>query len=243
METRDLGGRIAAAKREIRSRSIDGVERRFLSTTVETRDAAAGWVIDGLGIVYNSLSENLGGFREMVMPGAADGLLDDPDIWGLFNHNPDLVLGRTGADTMRLVDTDDGVRYEIDGSDISYANDLRVSLQRGDVTRSSFAFRIAHRGDEWIDDEETGGLIRKVHQFSRFYDFSPVTYAAYADTDAGERTSATAEDSTAPVAERTDDGPAGERVQDGGEQDQQAGTSARDERAERLRIRIGEPPL
>lgn len=201
METRTLGEKIAAAKREIRARSIDGVERRLHDTTVELRKGDAKTRIVGLGIVYNSLSENLGGFREQIAPGAAEGLLEDPDVWGLFNHDPNLVLGRVGAGTMTLEDVpDEGVRYIIDPPATSYANDLMVSIARGDVSRSSFAFRVARRGDEWTEDEETGGLVRTVHKFSGLYDFSPVTYAAYTATSTGLRDSA-------PIRERTDDEP------------------------------------
>lgn len=176
--------------------------------------------------------------------------MDDGEIAGLFNHNPDLLLGRVGAGTMRLEDTEGGVRYDIDGSNRSYALDLRESLRLKEVTRSSFAFRIARQGDVWEEDEESGLLIRTIHKFSRLYDMSPVTYAAYPETDAGERSDQSSESGdesdpdTAARVERTDDGPAGERVQDGDEEQQQAGEpSEREKRKERLRIRVGEPRL
>lgn len=205
MEARDLGTRIAACKREIRTRSTDGVERRFHRTTVEERAKGDGWQIVGLGIVYNSLSENLGGFREEVAPGAAEGLLDDPDIAGLFNHNPDLLLGRVGAGTMRLSDSDKGVVYDIDGSNRSYALDLRESLRLKEVTRSSFAFRVARGGDEWEEDEESGLLVRTITKFSRLFDMSPVTYAAYPETDAGTRDASLPINDGDRVAESHDD--------------------------------------
>lgn len=261
MEARDLGTRIAACKREIRTRSTDGVERRFHRTTVEERAKGDGWQIVGLGIVYNSLSENLGGFREEVAPGAAEGLLDDPDIAGLFNHNPDLLLGRVGAGTMRLSDSDKGVVYDIDGSNRSYALDLRESLRLKEVTRSSFAFRVARGGDEWEEDEESGLLVRTITKFSRLFDMSPVTYAAYPETDAGTRDlpleadedegdeddvpADKADMSTTPPVERTDDVPAEAARPDGDEEDQQVVDERPNLKAvrERARLRVGEPPL
>lgn len=183
--------------------------------------------------------------------------MDDAEIAGLFNHDSNLVLGRVGAGTMVLEDNPPvGVRYTIDAPDTSYANDLRVSMERGDVYQSSFAFRLARQGDEWHEDEESGMLIRTIIKFSRLYDMSPVTYPAYPATDSGaasvcetldgstaEEAAETVTKEPAPTVERTDDGPAGERVQDGDGKDQQTGErSSLDEIKERLRTRIGEPP-
>lgn len=202
----------------------------------------------GHGIVYNSLSENLGGFREKVAEGAAEGLLDDPEIAGLFNHDSNLVLGRVGAGTMVLEDNPPtGVRYTIDPPDTSYANDLRVLMDRKDVYQSSFAFRIARHGDEWEEDEETGVLIRTIIKFSRLYDMSPVTYPAYpaADSGAASISPGEVEPPEVPVSpdERNDDVPAEAARLDGIGEDQQTGDrSALTERKERLRLRIGEAP-
>lgn len=209
--------RIVKAKRELRARSIDGVQRRTFTTRMEVRAAGDSWQIVGLGIVYNSLSENLGGFREEIASGAATEVLaTNPDVRGLFNHNPDLVLGRTLAGTMALEEVAGGVQYTLDPPATSYAEDLRISLERGDVTQSSFAFRVARGGDQWFDDEETGGLIRRVLNLSGLYDMSPVTYAAYEATTSGVRSN------PAPSAERSDDEHAVQRVNDGGTQDRQA---------------------
>lgn len=243
----DIGARIAACKREIRTRSQDGVERRWHPTALEVREAGAGWQIGGYGIVYNSLSENLGGFREQVAPGAAEGLLTDPDIWGLFNHNPDLPLGRTGAGTMTLEDhADRGVDYTIDPPDTSYANDLRVSIGRGDVTRSSFAFRVARGGDVWEEDPDTGLLIRTVVKFSNLYDFSPVTYAAYLGTSTGVRATSGRTECVAcnvfitpsPDAERGSDGPSQERATDGGTEEAGGASEALTVEQTRQRLRL-----
>ena len=256
METRVFGELVAAAKREIRSRSTDGVERRTFPTLLEARATATGWQIVGHGIVYNALSENLGGFREQVAEGAAtDVLASNPDVRGLINHNPDLLLGRTLAGTMTLEDDlPVGLRYIIDPPDVSYANDLHVSMDRGDINQSSFAFRIARGGDIWEEDEESGLLIRTIIKFSGLYDMSPVTYPAYPTTDSGvasfnfEEADRTVEvpdapEEPAPTEQRTDDEPAEAARPDEQGEGQQVGTQARDERAERLRIRIGEPPL
>lgn len=218
----DFEQRVAACKREIRAHSFDGIERRTIQTTLEARDMGADvpWQIVGYGLVYNSWSEDLGGFKERISPGAADEVLaNNPDIRGLINHNPDLILGRTHAGNMRVASDANGVRYEIDAPDTSYANDLRVSMQRGDINQSSFAFRLASGGVEWSEDPESGLLLRTITNFSGLFDMSPVTYPAYAATSSGVGRS------TAPDTERNGDGPAGERTDDGGTEDQQADES------------------
>lgn len=181
--------RVRECRRAIRAASLDGIERRTLPAPIraQTRDDGS-WQIAGLGVIYNSLSENLGGFREIIRPGAAtDVLAGSPDIRGLFNHDPNLVLGRTVSGTMTVTETDGGVEYLIDPPDTSYARDLRELLDRGDVSQSSFAFRVASDGYHWDEDEETGALVRVITNFSGLYDMSPVTYPAYRETVSGTR--------------------------------------------------------
>lgn len=162
-------------------------ERRFLTMPVslETRgegDTAAP-VISGYAAVFNSLSENLGGFREQIAPGAFDDVLTD-DVRALFNHDPNHILGRNGAGTLRLSIDAKGLKYEIDPPDTQTARDLIVSMKRGDVDQSSFAFTVEN--DDWNEDDD-GRVIRTITKFKRLYDVSPVTYPAYTDATVGLR--------------------------------------------------------
>lgn len=176
---------------DLRAGTPEGVaERRFLTGDVEVRakDDDGSWVGGGLAIVYGARSGNLGGFVEVVKPGAARNVLAlDPDVRALLNHDANLVLGRTTAGTLRLADTDAGLDYEYDAPATSYARDLRVLLERGDVTQSSFAFRVRPEGVEWTEDEESGLPVRIIHEFSGLYDVSPVTFPAYPDATSGLR--------------------------------------------------------
>jgi hypothetical protein len=70
-------------------------------------------IIDGYGAVFNRDSLDLG-FTERIAPGAFDKTVAEDDILGLFNHDRNMVLGRTSAKTMRLKIDDVGVKYEID---------------------------------------------------------------------------------------------------------------------------------
>ena len=151
--------------------------------TVELRDDDGESRITGYAAIFNTLSENLGGFRELIRPGAFDSVLTN-DVRALFNHDPSLILGRTTAGTLSLDSDGTGLRYRIEPPDTQAARDLIKSIQRGDVTQSSFAFRVDD--DRWEEDDD-GRLIRTIIAVKRLYDISPVTYPAYPDTTVASR--------------------------------------------------------
>lgn len=163
----------------------DREKRQFSGSILVERRADSAPLIRGHAAVFGKLSENLGGFREIIAPGAFDDVLKD-DVRALYNHENSLILGRTSAGTTRIGVDGDGLTYEIDPPDTSYARDLLVSLERGDVRESSFGFRVARGGDIW-DEDEDGVLIRTITKVSRLYDVSPVTFPAYPDTDVAKR--------------------------------------------------------
>ncbi len=134
--------------------------------------------ISGYGAVFNSRSNHLGGFVEIIKPGAFDDVMQD-DVRALFNHDPMYVLGRN-LRTMTLSVDETGLRYDIpEVPNTQTIRDLVIEpMKRGDVTQSSFAFRVAKNGDKWYEDDE-GQIVREIHKVERLYDVSPVTYPAY----------------------------------------------------------------
>lgn len=165
------------------------IERRFFRCELR---AAGGEGeprrIVGYAAVFNEVSEELYGFREMIMPGAFRDVIEAEDVRALINHDPNLVLGRTTAGTLRLIEDERGLRYEIDPPDTQYARDLIVSLERGDVDQSSFAFRVKPEDEEWRGPTEDDPLpLRMIYKFSRLFDVSPVTYPAYEATSVDVR--------------------------------------------------------
>jgi len=164
------------------------MERR--SVSVELRMAGEDKpVMRGHAAIFDSLSELLGGcFREVIKPGAFTDALKGSDIRALWNHNPDHILGRSSAGTLRVVEDETGLAIEIDPPDTTCSRDLQVSMQRGDVKEMSFAFSIAEDGDEWVrDPDDSGTWTRTISKIDRVYDVSPVTYPAYPDTDIAMR--------------------------------------------------------
>ena len=159
------------------------LERRFNTHKVEIResgDADSAPTITGMAAVFNTRSENLGGFTEIIAPGAFDGVLQD-DTRGLFNHDANIVLGRRGADTLKLTVTDEGLRYDINPPDTQLVRDMVLEpMRRGDIDQSSFGFFVGE--DDWSEDKDTGAMTRTITKVDRLLDVSPVTFPAYPDT-------------------------------------------------------------
>ena len=161
------------------------IERRYAPTEFEVRKVASGGaVIEGHAAVFNRKSRNLGGFVEMIDPDAFNQTLgDNPDVRALINHDPSHLLGRTRSGTLRLSKDNTGLHYEVDVPDRSDARDLLVSMERGDITQSSFAF--FKIDDEWGLTEDEFPLRTVTAASLHNGDVSPVTYPAYEDADAG----------------------------------------------------------
>lgn len=140
--------------------------------------------IVGYAARFNQLSDVLGNFREQIQPGFFDGIEAD-DVRALFNHDPNYVLGRSTAGTLKLTPDADGLAVEIDPPDTTWARDLMKSIQRGDVSQMSFAFTVAEGGDKW--EKVDGNWIRTLVRKGRVFDVSPVTYPAYPQTSAAVR--------------------------------------------------------
>lgn len=147
--------------------------RTFNVSDIEVRNDDGKNVIVGYGAVFNSESNDLGGFVEYIAPGAFDGRLED-DVRFLINHDG-LPLARTTNNTLRLSVDERGLKYEADMPDTTLANDLMTLLRNGTISQSSFAFTVEE--DSWENVE--GRNIRTINKVSRLYDVSSVTYPAY----------------------------------------------------------------
>lgn len=142
-----------------------------------------GRTVSGYAAVYDSQSNELWGFDEIIERGAFDNA-DMSDVRALFNHDPNQILARTSSGTLKLELDDKGLRYEFELPETSLGNDLRIMMQRGDISQSSFAFTI--KEDSW--EERSGKIpLRHIRQIERVYDVSPVTYPAYEQTSVTAR--------------------------------------------------------
>lgn len=161
-------------------------ERRFYSTDVafeERKDGQTADVIEGYAAVFNSDSQDLGGFVERIEPGAFDDVLND-DAYGLLNHNIDKILGRNKRN-MKLSVDDKGLKYRIELPDTETAKEVRTLIKSGIIDKSSFAFRVKEQRWENLNGE--GQVKRVITKMKRLYDVSPVAGPAYLDTTVSTR--------------------------------------------------------
>jgi HK97 family phage prohead protease len=151
---------------------------------IESRADGRSSII-GYAAVYNRLSLDLGGFREEIMPGAFDRILNrqrgKQDVVALFNHDSNIVLGRTSSGTLELSSDDKGLRYVVTPP-MSRA-DVMELIQRRDVRGSSFAFTVGKDGEAFRTGED-GGAVRQIREVSGLYDVGPVLVPAYPATSA-----------------------------------------------------------
>ena len=148
--------------------------RTFDVQNLELRMNGDKPTVVGYGAVFNSMSNDLGGFREFISPKAFEGRLED-DVRFLVNHDANLILARTTNGTLRLSVDEKGLRYEADLPNTSTARDLMELLKNGTISQSSFAFTVEE--DSW--EVKDGMNIRTIDKVSQLYDVSSVTYPAY----------------------------------------------------------------
>jgi len=169
-------------------RKVEGAEVRSKSEVVEKRSyngearALEGRTVEGYASVFNSMSEDLGGFREIILPGAFKNALGD-DVRALYNHDSNYLLARTTSGTLELKEDDKGLYYRFEMPNTSYGNDLLELYRRGDLTQSSFGFTVDK--DSWRMEE--GQHIRYIESVSSLFDVSAVVYPAYVSSSSGLR--------------------------------------------------------
>jgi HK97 family phage prohead protease len=173
-----------------RKKQTSQLERRYITSqsgTLEVRTGSDGKKNKIAGYAAKfipALSEDLGGWREQLDPHCFDACLSSgADARGLWNHDANHVLGSTKSGTMRIKADGIGLYYEIDAPDTQMARDLMTSIQRKDVTSSSFGFTCSK--DSWSQLPD-GTPLRTV-LVADVFDCSPCTFPAYPDATTGLR--------------------------------------------------------
>jgi HK97 family phage prohead protease len=157
------------------------LERRMTTGEVEVRAKGSNIYAEGYASVFEKRSGNLGGFIEKVKPTAFNKTIREADVRALWNHDPQYVLGRSGAGTLELSIDNSGLYYRSLLPNTSYAKDLAELLERRDVRESSFTFFMVQ--DNW-DYTEDGYPQRSLIEVG-LIDVAPVTFPAYPDATSG----------------------------------------------------------
>ena len=149
-------------------------EKRFFNIETRISKRAKKNIVTGHAAIFGQLSEDLGGFKEKIKVGAFDGVLKN-DVRAFFNHDPNFLLARTTSGTLKLAVDKMGLSYSFEVPDTTAGRDLVISMERGDITQSSFAFMVEK--DSW--SEQDGQEIRTIEKVGRLFDVSPVSIPAY----------------------------------------------------------------
>lgn len=136
---------------------------------------------EGYALKFNSLSEDLGGFKEVITPEALKET-DFSDVRALLNHNADKVLARSSAGTLDLNVDDKGLKFRFKIPDTTYGMDLAENLRNGNINQCSFGFSLDENGDEFRYDEKENIYKRTLNKIKEVVDISLVTYPAYKDS-------------------------------------------------------------
>jgi len=170
---------------EMKEGATMAVERRYTLVPVELRVVGDKPRIGGYAAMFGRVSQNLGGFVEVVERSFFNKSRGDgwPDVMARYNHDDNMLLGTSGAGTLTLSLDETGLDYLVDPP--QSRADVVELVQRGDVRKSSFAFRLPKEGDEWTMSDQGYPLRRLVT--GQLVDVAPVNAPAYLDTSAGLR--------------------------------------------------------
>lgn len=159
------------------------LERRYTAVPVELRAAQEQRTINGYAAVFNRESSNLGGFVEIVDARAFNKSRGDgwPDVIARYNHDDNMLLGTVAGGTLRLQVDDTGLMYDVDPP--KARSDILELVSRGDVRKSSFAFRTVE--DDWGMTDQ--GFPKRTLVAAQLVDVAPVNIPAYPDSSAGLR--------------------------------------------------------
>jgi len=153
--------------------------RIFEVDQFEVREDTDGMHLEGYAALFNSRSENLGGFTETILPGAfRSSLKARNDIKLLWNHDTGAVMGSTRAGTLTLTEDERGLRVSATLPNTSYGRDAAELVRRGDVTGFSFGFSMPARGGDQWNSEGTERVLKSV----RLHEVSLVAFPAYPET-------------------------------------------------------------
>lgn len=156
--------------------------------TLERRDQTddGRLQVAGRAVVYDSLSADLGGFRERFAAGSLDKTLaEQRDVGLLYSHDSAAVLATTRAGNLTLLADDAGLRID---ADLDLADPdvqrLAAKMDARTVDKMSFGFRAVR--DRW-DDTDDGGLPIRTVTEAQLIETSAVWLPAYGATAIASR--------------------------------------------------------
>ena len=156
-------------------------EVRVNTTDFEVRAEGDGMSFTGYASVFNSPSEDLGGFIEYVAPGAfRRSLQSRNEVKLLWNHDAGEPLASLRGGTMQLVEDERGLKVTAQLPNTTRGRDVAELLRTKVIDSMSFGFNVIK--DSWSPDGKTRTL-----ESVRLFEASIVSFAAYPATTATVR--------------------------------------------------------
>ena len=139
--------------------------------------------VEGYALIFNSLSNDLGGFTEVIEKDALnDEIIQRSDILAVMNHDSQrgvLARSKNGEGSLKLEIDERGLKYSFDAPNTQLGNELLEGLRRKDISQSSFGFVV--ETDE-VKKDNDGMFVRTIKKFKELFDVSPVYFPAYDST-------------------------------------------------------------
>jgi HK97 family phage prohead protease len=159
------------------ARSLGKTETRTNHVDFELRaEGQDGMTFTGYAAVFNQPSEDLGGFREYVAPGAfTRSLKSRSEVKLLWNHDVGEPLASMRGGTMKLYEDERGLKVTAQLPNTSRGRDVAELIRTGVVDSMSFGFNVIR--DSWSKDGTTRTL-----ESVRLIEASVVSYPAYTQT-------------------------------------------------------------
>lgn len=165
--------------------------------------------ISGYVVLWNSLSLDLGGFREQFARGAFTESLRQRDQILLNGHDSVRILARKSTGGLTLKEDSTGLHFEASLPDTTEGRDVHRLVSDRILQNMSFGFSIPdHRGEEWTLAKD-GSLLRTVRQAS-LIEVSPVAMPAYPSSTVKSTGEAIRASMSAPVPRKAKAGPIGQ---------------------------------
>lgn len=152
--------------------------RSYKSAALSVRKAADGSMqLVGTAIVFDSPSEDLGGFTEIVKREAVQKSLQrNNDVYILWQHDTTQPLARTKTGSLKLTLTSTGLDFVATLPSSPLGQNAYQAIADGTVDSVSFGFAVEPNGDKWLSDAQ--GIVRELWDIN-LSEISPVTWAAY----------------------------------------------------------------
>jgi HK97 family phage prohead protease len=158
----------------LEGRSKPKHEERVNVIELEVRETGDGMTFEGYAAVFNSESEDLGGFREYIAPGAFKRSLQSRnEVKLLWNHDAGEPLASVRGGTLKLTEDARGLKVEARLANTSRGRDVAELIRSKTVDSMSFGFSVIK--DTWDGNVRTLNAVR-------LFEISLVSFPAYQAT-------------------------------------------------------------